>query len=283
MHRRQPTQPVGSSWFHVGLALLSATSGCARGIAERIGDAAVIDAAPAEMRDAARDASHSLDALADAVQITADTAPSCAIAIGVSPMLDGTQDLAAYPSAQQLAPGAMMGTDAAAVAYDRDRLYVTVASSAFAGGYEPLHVYVQAIVEPDVAAPAQGKEYSGLVPALPFSPTHLIAIRRVSDSGTGAYDGVYTSANAWATRATALAPMTDVFVDDHALSVQVPWTALGGCPTSLRLALHVVHAVAGSEWKDLVPSTHTPWQAPGGGYYEIDLSAPPAIANWTLH
>ncbi len=80
-------------------------------------------------------------------------------------------------------------------------------------------------------------------------------------------------------------PAADVFVssDFHQLSVQVPWSALGGCPTSMRLAVHVVNAVAGNEWKDLVPTTHTPWQAPGGGYYEIDLTADPSTANWVLH
>jgi len=62
----------------------------------------------------------------------------------------------------------------------------------------------------------------------------------------------------------------------------VPWNAIGNCPTHLRLAVHVVHAVSANEWKDLVPSTHTPWQSPGGGYYEIDLSGAPAVTSWSL-
>jgi hypothetical protein len=117
---------------------------------------------------------------------------------------------------------------------------------------------------------------------LPFAPTHLIAARRTN--GVDMYDGVYLPAATWTTRGDSLAPGTNVFssADHRTLSVVVPWTALGGCPTALRLAVHVVHAVSANEWKVLVPSTHTPWQAPGGGYYEVDLTAPPSVAGWTL-
>jgi hypothetical protein len=209
----------------------------------------------------------------------------CAISAGVSPAIDGVHDLADYPAAQHVAPGAMMGADDAALAWDRQRLYVTVGSSAFASAYEPLHVYVEVGATLGTVQPAQGKEYGGLIAQLPFSPTHLIAARRVSDSGTGPYDGVFVPAGGWATRETALVDGSDVFVasDMSALSVQVPWTALGGCPSALRVVVHVVHGAAGNEWKDLVPTTHTPWLAPGGGYYEIDLTGETAVASWTLH
>ena len=87
-------------------------------------------------------------------------------------------------------------------------------------------------------------------------------------------------ADQWQTRTLSLD--ADTFAATNQLSVRVPWSALGGCPTQMRLALHVVHGVVGNEWKDLVPSTHTPWQTPGGGYYEIDLTAPAAVASFVL-
>jgi len=217
-------------------------------------------------------------------QVTVDASPDagCAISEGLTPALDGTDDLAAYPSVQQLTPGAMLGSDGAAVAWDRAHLFITVSSSAFTSPYEPLHIYLQTGTTMATAAPATGKEYSGLTPALPFTPTQLIAIRRVSDSGTGGYDGVFVPTDGYTTRTLALDGETFASSDQRTLSVRVPWSALGGCPTELRLALHVVHAVAGNEWKDLVPSTHTPWQAPGGGYYEIDLSGSSAVTSWSL-
>lgn len=203
----------------------------------------------------------------------------CAINAGVTPVLDGTDDLAAYPQAQRLTPAAMLGADGAAIAWDHDRLYITVKSPAFATAYEPLHVYLEAAPAAEPVA-STGKEYAGLTARLPFTPTHLIAVRRVSDSGTGPYNGVFTPANGYQTRTVALD--TDTFSSSSELSVQVPWSAIGGCPTSLRIALHVVHAVSGNEWKDLVPSTHTPWQMPGGGFYEVDTTAAPDVTNWSL-
>ena len=228
------------------------------------------------------DAARQVDAAPDAAELTADAASGCTIANGVSIALDGNDDLAKYPAAQHVTPGAMLGSDAAAIAWDKTHLFVTVTSNAFAAAYEPLHVYVETGTTLSAAAPAQGKEYGGLVPALPFMASQLVAIRRVSDSGTGGYDGVFVPADGWMTRVLALDTNAFASADHKTLSVRVPWSALGGCPTTMRLALHVVHGVAANEWKDLVPSTHTPWQAPGGGYYEIDLTATPAIASWTL-
>ncbi|MGE5183281.1 MAG: hypothetical protein ACM31C_14525 [Acidobacteriota bacterium] len=208
----------------------------------------------------------------------------CPIAAGMTPALSGTNDLAAYPAAQHVALGAMLGSDAAAIAWDRAKLYVTVTSSAFTSAYEPLHVYVEAGTALAAAAPSTGKEYGGLVPQLPFTPTHLIAARRVSDSGSGTYDAIYTPATSWTVQEMPLVAGSDVLVssDQQTLSIEAPWSALGGCPTTLRLAVHVVHGAAGNEWKDLAPTTHTPWQAPGGDYYEIDLTGSTAVASWTV-
>jgi hypothetical protein len=232
-------------------------------------DARPIDAPPAVVPDAPIDGA-------------VDAPPGCAISANAAPAIDGVGDLDDYPMTQRLAPGAMLGADGVAITWDVTKLYITVGSTAFEGDYEPLHVYVEAKVALTAAVPAAGKEYSGLVPMLPFAPTHLIAARRTN--GVDLYDAVYLPAAGWTTRGTALDPGTHVFVaaDHHALSIAVPWTALGGCPTALRLAVHVVHAVSANEWKDLVPASHTPWLAPGGGYYEIDLTGSPGVASWTL-
>ena len=222
----------------------------------------------------------------DASHVVPDATPSpdapagCAISNGATPTLDGNNDIAKYSAAQRLSPGAMIGSDAAAIAWNRDYLFVTVSSIAFGTAYEPLHVYVETGATLSSSAAAFGKEYSGLTPALPFSPTHLIGARRISNAGTGGYDGVFVPADHWQTRTLSLD--TDTFASTSQLSVRVPWSALGGCPTQMRLALHVVHGVVGNEWKDLVPATHTPWQSPGGNYYEIDLTSPAAVASWVL-
>jgi len=249
--------------------LLSATTGCARGAVALGIDAEAAADARSDAPFHATDAAH-LDSAPDA---------GCGISAGVTPVLGTSDDLAAYPAAQHLAPGAMLGSDGTAIVWDRDHLYVTVTSDAFTSAYEPLHLYLE--TDELGALPSQGKEYSGLVATLPFTPNYLVAVRRVSDSGTGAYDGVYAPANAWSTRTTALDAM--VSPDHRTLSVIVPWSALGGCPHAARLAVHVVHAVPSNEWKDLVPATHAPWLPSGGGYYSLDLTGSTAVASWTLH
>jgi hypothetical protein len=271
-------QPCGTARNALRKATIVAAcaAGCARGN----------HAAPDASGDAAADDAphHAADGAVDSRFVAPDAASDagCAISDGMTIALDGTSDLAKYPSAQHIVLGAMMGGDDAALAWDREELYITVASPAFSGAYEPLHVYIEAAAGLGTAVASQGKEYSGLVPQLAFTPTHLVAVRRVSDSGTGAYDAVYTPASTWSTRALSLVEGSDVLLsaDGQTLSVRVPWSALGGCPTSLRVAAHVVHAVSGNEWKDLAPSTHTPWLAPGGGYYEIDLTGATAVASW---
>lgn len=270
-------QVSGSRRALLVAALPIATLSCARGAAEGPADAQALP-------DATQDAS----AKADASTVTLDAptdAPldaGCAISAGAAPMLDGVDDLAKYPAAQQVSPGAMLGADGAAVTWTDSNLFVTLTSNAFTAPYEPLHVYVETGATLATATAVTGKEYSGLTPALPFTPTHVIAVRRVSDAGTGGYNGVYVPGDQWQTRTLALDAETFASADLRTLSVRVPWSALGGCPTAMRVALHVVHGQAANEWKDLVPSTHTPWQMPGGGYYEIDLTGAQAVAGWTL-
>jgi hypothetical protein len=237
------------------------------------------DAATDDAQTERADASTVRDAPLDA---TPDTSSGCEISQGFTPTLDGTGDVAAYPSTQHVSLGAMLGSDAAAIAWDATNLYATLSSSAFTNAYEPLHLYLETGATLATATPSTGKEYGGLVAQLPFTPTHLIAVRRVSDSGTGPYNGVFVPGDGWTQRTIALDAATLVSSDHTTISVTVPWSSLGGCPTHARIALHVVHGVASNEWKDLVPPTHTPWQAPGGGYYEIDLRGAPAVTGWSL-
>jgi hypothetical protein len=256
-----------------------ATAACARGGArDRPADAGD-DAVPA-------DADSAPDAVADArVDAAADASGArCAIATGTTPTLGGSDDLAAYPAANQLVPGAALGSDGAAITWDGTSLYITVSSIAFQNKFEPLHIYVEAGSNLGSAAPAQGKQYSNLTPGLPFQANYLIAARQLSDGGTGAYDGVYAPDMTWDDRATPLALGSNVFVspDQRTLSLAVPWAALGGCPTQLRLTMHVVHAVVNNEWKDLLPASTTPWLGSGGSYFAIDLTQPPAVASFAL-
>jgi len=241
------SQLCGSPWLALLAALPFATGGCAiaRGLTgddqgDPLPDAREPDAPGAHVE-------------LDAAEV------GCTIAAGLSPVLDGTDDMAEYPQAQQVVPGAMLGSDAVAVAWNRDSFFVTVTSNAFMGAYEPLHVYVETAQTLSPATSGVGREYGGLTPILPFSPTHVIAVRRVSDSGTnGAYNGVYTPGDGWMTRILALDSTTFSSADQRTLSVSVPWASLGGgCPSAMRLALHVVHGQVANEWKDLVPATPT--------------------------
>lgn len=254
-------------------------------------DAARIDAPPSidgSVADAPAPDAPTPDAAApDASSMTdaaIDGGAPCPISTGQTITLDGAGDLAEYPASQRMFPGAQVAAaDEVAITWDPTYLYVTVRSEAFSTGDRPFHLYLETGTALLAPQPSRGKEYSQALPYLPFTGTQLIAIRGTSDFGTGPYNGVYmdTAAQPWTTQTMLL----DRFVssDLRTLSTAVPWTALGGCPTTMRLALHVVNGSIGMEWKDLVPTTHTPWMSPGGGYYEISLTGSPAISGWALH
>jgi len=237
--------------------------------------------------DAGADAFSPLDVGLDAPEDARRDAPSlCTISIGGSPRLDGTDDLAEYPVAQRLTLGAPLNAgDEAAITWNATHFFATFVSDAFRDdAFEPVHFYVEAssiLLAPVASA---GKEYASLTAGVPFSATHLIAVRRTSDSGSGGYNGVYSPAGSWVTRTTPLSTGTDVFAsaDGRTVSVRVPWSALGGCPTRMRLVAHLVHAEVANEWKATVPSTHTPWMASGGGFYDIDLTGDPAVSGWLV-
>lgn len=288
-----PGRRAAAALRTAGAALLIAT-GCASSRthganADGESDAGPPDAGSIAHSDARElpDARVPADAAPELDATPTDAQPACAISQQSAPALDGNGDLAKYAATNVTAPGApLAGSDDVAITWDANDLYVTATSDAFLQPYEPLHIYIEEGAAPlPAAVPGTGKEYSSLTPQLPFTATHLIAIRRVSDAGTGAYDGVFTPAAGWTTRATPLVEGTDVFAssDQKTLSARVPWTALGRCPTALRLAVHVVHGVAANEWKDLLPATATPWLAPGGSYFQIDLTQPPAMSGWAIH
>lgn len=218
-----------------------------------------------------------LDARVDA---RPDAWSMCTISTGDSPRLDGTDDLAEYPAVQRATVNA---GDQAAITWNASYLFATFTTDGLLDAFEPVHLYVEASSILVAPVASVGKEYASLTPGLPFTPTHLIAFRRTSDAGTGAYNGVYAPAGSWTTRTFPLTG-TDVFAsaDGRTLSVRVPWSALGGCPTRMRLVAHIVHAEAGNEWKDVVPSTHTPWMPSGGAFYDIDLTGDPAVSGWVL-
>lgn len=234
--------------------------------------------------DGGRDAGGPTDAGRDAGGAL-DGGTCGAISAGHTLTFDGVDDAAEYPSSQVLTPGApLQPWEAFGLTWDADYLYVTMVSQAFEDQYKPVHVYLEARASLGAAAPSTGKTYNSLTPQLPFTPTHVIAVRRTSDSGSGGpYNGVYTPASSWGDRATPLVTGVDTWVasDNHTIAVRVPWSALG-CPSELRLSAHVINGAPGHEWKDLVPTTATPWTGTGGGYYEIDLSGDPAIAGWAL-
>lgn len=209
-----------------------------------------------------------------------------AVGIGHTLSFDGVDDLGKYPPSQLLLPPGepLASWGGFGMTWDRTYLYVTMVTPAFASADRPLHVYAQSASSLSPAAPTTGKRYAGLTPELPFSPTHLIAARRVSTlGGLPPYNGVYMPADGWETRVAALEVGSEVWVaaDNHTISVRIPWTSLG-CPRMLRVTVHVVNGAVGNEWKDLVPVGATPWLSPGGRYYEIDLSGTPEISGWSL-
>lgn len=254
-------------------------------------DAGGLDAALDAGDDAGgMDAGGDEDAGADAGEADAGTdagtdAGICAVAsAGDTLAFDGTDDLGKYPAEQVLTPGAPLETwERFGLTWDTDYLYVAMVSRGFDDELEPVHVYLEATTSLGAATASTGKEYSSLTPELPFTPTHVIAVRRTSDSGSGGpYNGIYTPASSWSDRAVPLVASTDYWVaaDNHTIAVRIPWTDLG-CPGELRLSAHVVHAETANEWKDVVPAGATPWDSGGGAYYEIDLTADPAISGWT--
>lgn len=204
---------------------------------------------------------------------------------GALVVFDGTDDLGKLGPAQTLIPGAQLQPwEAFGMTWDEDWLYLAFVSQAFEGDYRPMVVYVEAGSGLGPATPGTGFEYDALVPELPFTPTHAISLRNLSDDGNlaGPWDGVRVpDGPSWSvTRRFERGVDSHLAADEHTLAVRVPLAVLGN-PSQLRLVAHVVEAQVGSEWVDTVPSGHTPWAVGGGAYHELDLTGPTGVINWT--
>lgn len=205
--------------------------------------------------------------------------------------LDGTDDIGAYSPEQRLGADAMGAPlqpwSDFALDWDDDFFYLTLVSSAFEDDYAPWMVYLEAIEgDPGAATAADGMTYArGSVTGaarLPFTPTHLLALRAAPGVGpdAGPWSGLYQRESASWLQLHRLRLGRDLLLagDRHTLSARISRHALGD-PTQLRLAAHVVWGVAGGEWKDVVPAAHAPW-SDGGGHLLIDLGGEHAASAW---
>ena len=201
--------------------------------------------------------------------------------------LDAVDDIAKFAAAQQITPGAtLQAWDTFALTWDDDYLYISLTSEAFEQSYVPLHIYVESATGTlGSAVQGSGLEYSTLTPALPFTPTHVITARQLSDDGSafGPWNGVMAFDGSSWQHVIRFEPNIDCWLasDNRTISLRVPRLALGE-PDQIRLAAHVVNAIPANEWKDLLPSAHTPWSASANGYYEIDLNGATNVSSWTL-
>lgn len=200
-------------------------------------------------------------------------------------VFDGVDDIDAFAAGQVLT-GAALGApldawNAVGLDWDAQHLYVSVVSSAFEEDFAPVMIYLQAGVgDLGPAVPGVGSPYTrGSVTApagLPFTPTHQITLRASNTLGPdgGPYNGVwaYDGVNYALRQRLAWDSSAWIAADRHTLSARIP-RALLGTHDTVRIAAHVLWGVAGQEWKGLVPAGHTPWQADGGSYLELDLTA----------
>jgi hypothetical protein len=198
--------------------------------------------------------------------------------------LDGVNDIDAVDPAAVVSAGAGLETwSRVGLTWDAEALTLVVNSRAFEEAFAPFVLYVE--TDSGLATPTTGFEYSGLTPALPFTPTHTITLRRQSDSGDGLgpWAGVWVWTGAEWSQHLRFEPGVTMFTaaDNHTISARVPWSVLGS-PETLRIAGHVVWAQPFEEWKELVPYNHTPWATSVSGYAELDLSAPPEVSLWTV-
>jgi len=204
------------------------------------------------------------------------------------PALDGRDDLATFAADQRIVPGVrLQAWERFGLRWDDDFIYLAVVSEAFEAPYRAFHLYLESASEAlGVPRPGRGLEYSNLVPQLPFTPSHLITVRRQNDDaqGQGPWNGVFRqTADGWR-RDARLVPETQYWVaqDHHTLSIRLP-RALIGAPRQIRLSGHLVNGVPGEEWKLTVPARHTPWTPNEGGYLEIDLAGPATGDAWGSH
>ncbi len=197
---------------------------------------------------------------------------------------DGKDDVDKLGADQQIVPGVTLAPwERFGLRWDSERLYVAVVAKGFEDPARAFVLYLQT----DPAGAAQlsvGMTYAGLTAELPFTPTHAIGMRAQSDldDGYGPWSGVFArdAAGGWHVE-RRFEPGIAVWtaVDAHTMAAVIPRSALGGAK-QVRVAGHLVHGGAGTEWKDVVPAGHAPWQAQATGYLVVDLGAEVPASGW---
>ncbi len=204
---------------------------------------------------------------------------------------DGKDDVQKLAAAQHVAPGVKLASWAKfALDWDDDWLYLVVVGKGFEADLKAMMVYIQAGDALPAPQPAPGLTYTNLTAMLPFTASHVIALRSKSDAGDGygPWAGVHErSSGDWRLQ-TRLQPGVAMWLagDKHTIAVRIHRAELAppgvAAIKKLRLAAHLVHGGAGHEYKAVVPPAHAPWKTATKGYYEIDLSGAHPVANWTV-
>ena len=182
--------------------------------------------------------------------------------------LDGADDLDKFASVEAVGVP-RQPWEAFAIEVDDDFVYLAWVTEAAEDPLLPAMLYLEA--DPVGApVPSEGMATLGHTPDLPFTPTHAITLRSVSDAhdGAGPWSGVWAREGGRWVQHARLRESEGAWVaaDRHTLSARVPRWLLGD-PASVRIAGHVVNAAPGEEWKTTVPPGHVPWDG-GGDYLE---------------
>lgn len=189
----------------------------------------------------------------------------------IAPTVDltGSGDLAKHTLVLQSADlGAPGPGDALGVSADENFLYLTLDHDGFANSYQPWFLYIDADGDPTPVSPADGVEYSGKTPSLPFTPTHMVTARTAVDGGPqgGPWSGVWTfDADGEATQRFRLLDNDHRWVstDATSMSLRLPLDLFGDA-TELRWVSHTLDLTT-LQWRALHPATHQP-EGDGGDF-----------------
>ena len=205
--------------------------------------------------------------------------PGCAISAGDHARARRRRrPRATTPRRSTSTPGAMLGSDGAAIAWDAQRLYVTVQSAAFAHAVRAAPHLCRGRRR---ARQPRRRRGQGVQRARPAAAVHADPPDRGSPRhrrrAPAPYDGVFMPGRAVDDARDAAhrrhrcvrRGRRDLGAGAVDRARRLPARAAARDPRRAR--------APANEWKDLVPATHTPWQAPGGGYYEIDLTGAPIV------
>ena len=196
----------------------------------------------------------------------------------------GSNGLSEIPTGNQITPGlALDAGDRVALDWDSSGLYLAVATVMFSDQTKAYVLYLETTQSSFSAAVSNtGIEYASLTAEVPFDAQYAIAIRGTVDDveGGSAWTGLYErKVGGW--------ELVAAFVDDDSMwrttgeiDVVVPFSLIG-TPTSIRIAGHAINEVVTQEWKDVIPTGHTPWATSTSGFYEIDLSGTHTVSSWT--